>query len=136
MTPLPVRRESGAVIHAEGSAAWGRADTSTEGAGASAPGTLLPHLPTGRRHATSVPILSSLSGLSEREVRAEIERLVTEERIPVCTLPTAAGIWVAETPEELELADAHIRSKAMSLLRRRRALRLCRERIAWSPTLF
>jgi hypothetical protein len=98
--------------------------------------TLLPHLPAGRCHATSIPALSSLSGLSEREVRAEIERLVTEDRIPVCTLPVSSGIWIAETPDELELADAHIRSKAMSLLKRRRALRLCRERLAWSPTLF
>lgn len=75
--------------------------------------TLLPHLPLGRQNATSIPTLSLLSGLSEREVRAEIERLITEDRIPVCTLPTVNGVWIAETPEELELADSHIRNRAI-----------------------
>lgn len=111
---------------AQGPDEYPRADASFlgQGGGASA---LLPHIPTGRRHATSVSQLSALSGLSDREVRAEIERLLKEDRVPVCTLPTTNGVWIADGPEDIDAADKHLKAKAMSLLRRRRALRLCRE---------
>ena len=61
---------------------------------------------------------------------------IEEHRLPVVTGTTADSVFVAQTPEELEGALAHINSRAMSLLKRKRALRLCRENLAWSPTLF
>jgi hypothetical protein len=45
-------------------------------------------------------------------------------------------VFVAETPEELELAIRGIRSRAMALLSRQRGLRLCREQVAYSERLF
>jgi hypothetical protein len=102
--------------------------------------TLFLVLPCGRANATSVPSLCRQLGMSDRAVREGIQQLVDGElhgeRVPVVTLPTNPGVWVATTPEELDLADSHLRSKAMSLLHRRRSLRLCREELAWSPTLF
>ena len=57
-------------------------------------------------------------------------------RVPVVTLPTNPGVFVAVTPAELELAIKGIRGRAMSLLRRQRGLRLCREPLTYSTTLF
>lgn len=96
-------------------------------------------LPRGRENATSIPALAVRLGLSDRAVREAIEQLVNGElgrRVPVVTLPTNPGVFVATTLAELDLGDAHIRAKAMALLHRRRSLRFCREQIAYSPTLF
>lgn len=141
----PVRPLSGrSNIAAQGPDASGAAPLLSSGAAASSPGggpdpsaeLLLRYLPQGRKHATSVSALSLATGLSPREVRAALEELVNVHRVPVVTLPTNPGVFIAETPDEVELGDAHLRAKAMALLRRRRSLRLCRERLAWSPTLF
>lgn len=43
---------------------------------------------------------------------------------------------LAVTPEEVDLAQRQIRSRAGALLRRARALRIAGERVRWSPTLF
>lgn len=98
-------------------------------------------LPRGRKSACSVADLADAmcaAGMyvSDRAVREGLEQLLSERRVPVCTLPVAKGVFVAVTPEEMDAADAHLRSKAMALLHRRRSLRLCRERLSWSPTLF
>lgn len=94
------------------------------------------YIPHGRANATSVPALAAATGLTDREVRAEIERLILVERVPVCTLPVNPGVFVAITPEEVDLAQRQIRSRAGALLRRARALRIAGERVRWSPTLF
>ncbi len=93
-------------------------------------------LPRGRSNATSIPALCRLLDTNERAIREGIEQLVNEERIPVVTLPTNPGVFVATTPDELDLGDAHLAAKAGALLRRRRSLRLCREYLAYRPTLF
>ena len=102
-------------------------------------------LPRGRANATSIPALMRALGWSDRQVREGLERLVTEglepqardpRRVPVVTLPTSPGVFVAATPEELELAIASIRGRAMALLRRQRGLRLCREPLVYKPSLF
>jgi hypothetical protein len=101
--------------------------------------TLYSALPYGREQATSIPALCRLTGMSDRAVREGIQQLVDgglHERVPIVTLPTNPGVWIALTPEELDLADAHLRAKAMSILHRRRNLRLSREQLCWSPTLF
>ena len=98
--------------------------------------TLYLALPYGRSNATSIPTLCRMLGWSDRTVRDGIEALVSERHVAVVTLPTNPGVFIALTPEEVDMADAHLKSKAMSLLHRRRALRMCRERLAWSPTLF
>lgn len=98
--------------------------------------TLLCLLPHGRGKATTIKALAAATGMSDRAVRDELARLVNEARVPIVTLPTERGIFVAQTPEEIDLADQHLKAKAMSLLHRRRSLRLCRERLEWSPTLF
>ena len=93
-------------------------------------------LPYGRENATSIPALCRVLGMSDRAVRDGIEELVNVERVPVVTLTTNPGVFIALTPEEVDLADAHLRSKAMAILHRRRSLRLCREYLAYRPTLF
>ncbi len=96
-------------------------------------------LPRGRECATSIPALCSLLGEPERTIREGIEELVNGalgRRVPIVTLPCKPGVFVATSPAELDLGDAHLRSKAMSLLHRRRSLRLCREELAYRPTLF
>jgi hypothetical protein len=99
--------------------------------------TLLTHIPHGRAGATSIPTLAALTGLSDREVRSEIARLVNEEHVPIVTAPTPGGsVYVATTPEELDHVIQTARSRAMANLRRARAYRLCREALSWSPTLF
>lgn len=84
-------------------------------------------------------------GWDDRQVREGIEQLVCEglepqerdpRRVPVVTLPTNPGVFVASTPEELELAIAGIRGRAMALLRRQRGLRLCRPQVAYLGRLF
>ena len=93
-------------------------------------------LPRGRANACSVPHLARCTGWNERAVREGLEHLLTEYRVPVCTLPVKDGVYVAVTPEECDAADRNLRSRALAILRRRRALRLAGERLAWSPTLF
>lgn len=102
-------------------------------------------IPRGEAKATSIPALAQALGVNERCIREGIEQLITEglapqardpKRIPVVTLPTNPGVYVAVTPAELELAIAGIRGRAMALLRRQRGLRLCREELAYSTTLF
>lgn len=97
---------------------------------------LLSVLPHGRENATSIKELVFLTELSDRQVRAEIERLVMEERVPVVTLPSASGsVYVATTPEELDAGIGHISAKAGALLRRKRALRQCRVERQIDPAL-
>lgn len=97
-------------------------------------------LPRGRENATSIPDLCARLLIHDRQVREGIQQLVEGElygrRIPVVTLPRRGGVFIATTPEEIDLGDAHLRSKTMALLHRRRSLRLCREEMVWSPTLF
>jgi len=97
---------------------------------------LLTHIPRGREHATSIRALTLATGLTDRAVREEIERLVTEGHIPVICLPTNPGVFIATTEAEVALGQRQMRSRAMSMLRRARALRLCAESLAWSPELF
>lgn len=93
-------------------------------------------LPKGRVKACTVADLAYDMCASDRYIREGLEQLVNERRIPVVTLPTNPGVFIAITPEEVDLADANLRSRAMAILHRRRSLRLCRERLAYSPTLF
>jgi len=88
---------------------------------------LLSHIPRGRANATSIPALSRATGMSERECRAEIERLVTVDHVPIVTLPTNPGVFRAATLEELQQARGQIRSRAFALLRRDRGLRLAQQ---------
>lgn len=109
--------------------------------------TLAAALPRGEANATSVGKLARLLECDDRAIREGLEQLVTlglepyakdPRRIPVVTLPKPGGksVYVAETPEELDKAIRHIRSKAMANLRRARGLRLCREQVVYSETLF
>ena len=140
MTPLPQGASVALDNRAHSGSLCGPAPLTAEGAQSPAPSDpltdLARELPRGRLHATSVSELAAATGLSEREVRAGLSELLNDHRVPVVTLPIRRGVYLAETPEDIDQADAHIRSKAMSLLRRRRALRLCRERLMYSPKLF
>ena len=73
---------------------------------------MLEHIPHGHASATSIPALSLATGLSDREVRSEIARLVNEEHVPVVTSPTPGGsVYLATTPEELDHVIRTARSR-------------------------
>lgn len=101
-------------------------------------------LPRGRANATTVADLTyrlelnhwGVSPWSDRSVREGLEQLISERRVPVVTLPTNPGVFVAVTPEELDLADANLKSRAMALLVRRRNLRRCKPQLVYRETLF
>lgn len=97
---------------------------------------LLRILPKGRENGTSIRSLAATLGISDRECRQLIEELITYERVPVVTIPSSKGaVYVAMTPEELDAGIGHISSKAGALLRRKRALRQCREKLQIDPAL-
>jgi hypothetical protein len=98
--------------------------------------SLLFHLPYGEANATSIPALARASGMSQREVRAEIERLVIEDHIPVVCFPTNPGVFIAVTIEEARRGRKQIRSRAGALLRRGRALGFCEPGVAKVPEMF
>lgn len=107
--------------------------------------TLNAVLPRGAANATSIPALMRALDWSDRQVREGIEQLITEglepqardpRRVPIVTLPTNPGVFVAVTPDELEQAIRSIRGRAMALLRRQRGLRLCRDPLVYTGTLF
>ena len=93
-------------------------------------------LPRGFQNATSIPHLSRCTGWNERKVREGLEMLLNDHRVAVCTLAQPNGVYVAVSPEECEAADHNLRSRALAILRRRRALRLAGERLNYSSTLF
>lgn len=143
--PEPVSRKSGSCISGQGGLTRSLPEPPSfeHGAGTTPAGpptsnadVVLKHLPRGRANATSIPALVAATGLTEREVRAAIEELVTLRHLPVCTLPTSRGVWLATTPDEVLEAEAQLRSRAMALLERCRGLRFARERLEYSPTLF
>ncbi|MCL5736983.1 MAG: hypothetical protein M1274_15695 [Actinobacteria bacterium] len=132
---MSVNRESASAAPSPviGRAPRAAVSPSAPGAASGCAGGLLSLLPHGRASATSIPALRRLTNMSDREVRAAIEELVTVQHVPVVT---AAGVFIAETPEDVDLAVANLRARSMAMLRRCRALRLARESLAWSPTLF
>lgn len=97
---------------------------------------LLPHIPSGRAHACSVRDLAVASGMSARAVREELRRLLIEDHVRICSLPIPRGIWIAETPEELRAARAHLLSRLVELRERIDALDLCEQEMCFRPTLF
>lgn len=62
-------------------------------------------LPRGWDNATSVSALSRCLGWSERAVREGLEELVNLWRVPVVTLPTNPGVFIATRPEDAFLAQ-------------------------------
>ena len=102
-------------------------------------------LPHGRANATSIPALMRALGWTDRQVREGLEQLVTEglqpqardpRRVAVVTLPTSPGVFVAATPDELELAIEGMRGRGIACLKRARGLRLCREQVTYKEALF
>lgn len=93
-------------------------------------------VPLGLSRATSVPALMQATNASDRQVRDGLEQLISERGIPVVTLNKAPGVFVATTPEELDMGDADLRKRAMAILVRRRRLRNCKPRLIYRETLF
>ena len=87
---------------------------------------------------TSVRAIMAATGLSERAVREEIDRLLESGEAAVCTLPVNTGksVYIATEAWQMDAAVGHISAKAGALLRRKRRMRIARDALAWSPTLF
>jgi hypothetical protein len=94
------------------------------------------HVPYGLARATSVPALMLAVNASDRKIRDGLEQLISERGLPIVTLAKNPGIFIATTPEELDLGDEDLRKRAMAILVRRRNLRRQRPRLQYSETLF
>lgn len=94
------------------------------------------NIPHGLSRATSVPALMLALNASDRQVRDGLEQLISERGIPIVTLGRNPGVFVATTPEELDMGDEDLRKRAMAILVRRRNLRRCLPRLVYRETLF
>lgn len=74
-------------------------------------------IPKSRNKATNIRDLAALLGHDEREVRDCIKDLREIYHKPVVCLPTRNGVWVAQTPEEVDLEIACQTSRARSIER-------------------
>ncbi len=97
---------------------------------------LLCALPRDRRHATSVGELALRLDRDERAIREDIKILREFCNIPVIALPTKRGVWLAESPEELDAVIACQQSRLDSLSRSISRLKRTRDAMTYSPTLF
>jgi hypothetical protein len=94
----------------------------------------IPEYPDG----TTVRAIELATGLSNRAVRDEMDRLLESGEAAVCTLPVSTGksVYIATEDWQMDLAIKHIASKAGALLVRKRRMRFAKDKLAWSPTLF
>jgi DNA-binding Lrp family transcriptional regulator len=77
----------------------------------------------GRRRAMAVRALADRLGLSPRDVQDLIAELIQEGTLAgsSCT-PGPSGVFLIESEEDLEVGTRHIRSRALSSLKRVSAL--------------
>jgi hypothetical protein len=69
-------------------------------------------------------------------VRDQIKDLREVHEQPIVCLPTPRGVWLAQTPEEVDLEIACQHSRLESLSRSIARLQRVRERMAYRETLF
>lgn len=93
-------------------------------------------LPKTRRSATSIGELAVRLGRDERSIREDIKVLRESCNVPVIALPTKRGVWIAESPEELDAVIACQQSRLDSLSRSISRLKRTRDAMTYSPTLF
>lgn len=98
--------------------------------------SLLLVLPHTRRHATSIGELARRLDRDERAIRDDIKFLRECCNVAVVALPTRRGVWIAETPEELEALIACQQSRLDSLSRSIARLKRVRDSMTYQPSLF
>lgn len=98
--------------------------------------TLLLALPRDRKHATSIGALSVRLDRDERAIRDDIKVLRECCNVAVVALPTRRGVWIAETPEELDALISCQQSRLDSLSRSISRLKRVRDEMQYRPALF
>lgn len=78
------------------------------------------NLPRGKDRAVPIGLLAESYGLSRRRVERDLEELVLAG-LPIVSCP--AGVYVADSAEEVERYAAQLEARIGSQLRRIRALR-------------
>lgn len=79
----------------------------------------------GEENAVRIETLASRAGMDERKVRIIIERLLTEYRVPVCSISGKPGRWLARTREDTKPSEMECRSRARELVERANAYAGC-----------
>lgn len=97
---------------------------------------LLLALPQSRARATSIGALAALLGRDERAIRDDIKVLRECANVPVIALPTRRGVWIAESPEEVDALIACQQSRLDSLSRSISRLKRVRDEMTYQPALF
>ena len=98
--------------------------------------SLLLALPQCHTHATSIGSLAAKLGRDERAIREDIKVLRECFNIAVIALPTKRGVWIAESPAEVDALIACQQSRLDSLSRSISRLRRVRDEMTYTPALF
>ena len=75
-------------------------------------------------------------GRDERAIREDIKVLRETANMPIIALPTRRGVWLAESPAEVDALIACQQSRLDSLSRSIARLKRVRDSMQYSPTLF
>ena len=97
---------------------------------------LLLALPRDRAHATSIGALAARLGRDERSIRQDIKFLREHYHQPIIALPIKHGVWLAQSPAELDSLIACQQSRLNSLSRSISRLKRLRDQMQYSPALF
>jgi hypothetical protein len=98
--------------------------------------SLLLALPQCRKHATSIGALAHQLDRDPRAIRDDIKFLRECCNVAVVALPTKRGVWIAESPAELEQLIACQQSRLDSLSRSISRLKRVRDEMSYQPALF
>ncbi len=93
-------------------------------------------LPRTRETATSISALAALLERPDREIRDQIKDLNEFYRLGVIVLPIRNGVWLAESPEQIDRMISCQVSRARSIERSVKVLRQLRDAMAFEPALF
>lgn len=97
---------------------------------------LLLALPKSRKHATSIGALAVRLDRDERAIREDIKLLRECANMPIIALPTRRGVWLAESPAEVDALIACQQSRLDSLSRSIARLKRVRDSMTYQGTLF
>lgn len=80
------------------------------------------YLKVGRENAVTRQFLRSVTGMSDRDVRQDIE-IMRQKGIPIMSSSRTAGYWLAESIDEVESLQKELLHRADELYKTAEALR-------------
>lgn len=85
-------------------------------------------IPTGRENAVTMEDLKSITGMSDRAVRNEIQEINETGEIIICR-EHKKGYFIPETPEEAERYIRYSQSYLVTLARKDRAMKRAKDKM-------